>query len=1696
MIIEIWMNGTRYDITQYVNRESISISQTIDATLDSGSFMTNPLKKHAISQTLDLSRPFIRLSRVRITMDKEVYEFVVEEPKRDKVAYSTDPEEELYVHTVKIISQTALLQRRPIPDMTVTQGVGELGLFTRSAAELRRVDMANIQARLPGGWFDDLYINDDYRDPEFTTKALEVNGTEITVPFTISTQSSDPSVINNLTLVEANREYEINMTMQVWNIQRYNPVPEQKDEDARIRIRVYVGGVLQQTHSIFVAGGTTRYTGWSIFATAKDIIPNIVNINRTLKIIPTVPNQAIEIKVSTTGTAYFAGPVGGSGGPYTAADILWLKNAEISVASRDTEITEKIYLDQVVDKVLSIGKVGKEPEFVQGQNTRARLMQIVSPDYMWNNFYMWDALQEIAGYVGALITMNQRAETTQWQPATEGEFAGALNVIEINAGPESFMNYLNWFYANQPVGLFARRYTPELFDFVVGTFDEWNEGKTFVWNETTEALAPTPYTYDANYAAELPPPTALFQGARITVRDWLVAAVHTGDFGYIKARVNDLPTIESNGKKAIITGYNMIASDYSEWIAAFSWPWFSEANLAGPYDYEITNVNQLTVQTQANRKARLTQLAWQSKTYHLAQNGFIFSKYEDLPFTQTTQIKAVATGYNLVASDYSEWLTGFEVRWIQKSSLSSPYTYDEYSYAALPQPPANVNLRARVRVMNWTNNGYVNSPSPHNPALGFIQSSLGAMPFTTTVGTKALVVKYNLVTATSGEYAASNYKLPVTTPELPNYNDVWYAMMNQHTQYFNDLGQSYYAGVVIRTDDGLGNTYWKLEPAGQDDANQGYTLGSITTTYYLSENVEIKPRITVNIPDQGGIISHSDIWFGMQSQHEQLFGDMDLFQYYNGVIRTDDGLGNAYFKLQLAEAGGMRYYESQVTFQYYKTIEQTSQLRRTVTVGDGGNNMDDAMWALQNQHYSDFMHMADSAAAGLVLRADDGFGYTYYKLQLVQAIDNFLYYTSNIQRRYYKSAELLAGNRLTVTVPELPTSYDVMQAFKVQYPQEYEEIDLFQSLGGMVRSDDGLGNIYWKLSEIIQMYAKVVESSTQKPIVEFKFFDDMEQQIAYDAPNEKSDSAVAYFEDYVNAIEINAENIIGDDNAIKVEPYKGGWATLRAIEDGIAQITTGNLGFHTMLKQEKIRKLLIKGIAVNTASHSFPASTVWDITDRVLEKSYWDTLINQSDYTFIGRSSFNKNNTLYYAQGQNKIFNMSFTGTFEPQLIGQPQVIRALYEAVFAKATLQTNENVTTTDPGTTAADDQINIYIEYKQYSQSRTTIYKEDQSGFQTQSMKFYNETARLNEPKALGNHAQNIVNRMGGTNYSKTGIADNIGEIPKIGQPNLKGQVLVVRNVSVKSDHVLYTLNYVQDYAAVSNYVGVPSALRQFEIPMDDMVLRIDKYTEKIIFTDLPEYSDDTIFNDVKRFLNVLKNQKTPSAPTYAFVSFELKNGTLKQVTVPIDVIAMGKTLSINLRMKDNFSAGIKKYTTTINGVVQRWQEDVQYTDIYGRVEQLTVSTHSAGIAPTTARMNAYPLAIGNQGVTEISRVSYEIKKDAREIMAMAQEVTFLSETKDVIIYSGMARFNPLALQDTAEYNIKAAVLNYKPGKNSTIVDLSRITEATITTTVTDTELQIISNLAGQGIVYYEETSLELIMVVFTEGTTITKPYKVRR
>jgi uncharacterized repeat protein (TIGR02543 family) len=691
---------------------------------------------------------------------------------------------------------------------------------------------------------------------------------------------------------------------------------------------------------------------------------------------------------------------------------------------------------------------------------------------------------------------------------------------------------------------------------------------------------------------------------------------------------------------------------------------------------------------------------------------------------------------------------------------------------------------------------------------------------------------------------------------------------------------------------------------------------------------------------------------------------------------------------------------------------------------------------------------------------------------------------------------------------------------------KYEEYTLYDALskiggylGALVRVGDLITERYWKirgtttedfegesildfspyeydLNTVIKIgvrYYENVEATNQRREIYYDFFDNpntFEPVGVYDKAEQ------AELEDYVSAIELNTKNVL---KPLRYSPFRGGWKSLRSL-DGIGQFTTDNIGYETEDLIERPIQVLIKGITSRNAGNTitYSATDVTDITERVLEKRQWDTLPSEADYSYVGKQQLLKNNCLYYIKGDNKIYGMSYYGETEGRVIGQASVTRAIYETVYAVRSLAEEELMTLTgtetnnDPGL-SGDLALLMQVTYSNQTQSRARIYKDDQSGFDTELIKYFNESANVNESDAIGNYAQLIVNRLGGTKHSIKGVVDSLDDIAELGDIDSEGRVYTIIELWL-GKRIKYQYTLVQDYNIISNYIGIQSRHRIEEVSSDSATTRTLRYTSKFIFTDTKETFSTRLIRSEDILGSLLA--ETSDGLTYGYIEFYLSNGEVKKFHLSVDSDSKGKTIEIKWSMPSNYSAGMKRYSI-VKGLDTIWLNlDAPYTDYYGKVNDILFSIYydNAGTLDT----DAYPEATLADGTTLFTIITDTIDKDAGEIIHGLVEIPILSESSKIRVFNGFARWNKIV---EGTDRIRACALNYIPIKNASKVDLSRVSDLAISgsTGFGKLDLSFTLSSACKGIAYYNIDTLDFLLAYiddFTSGAkNITLYYKVK-
>ena len=114
-----------------------------------------------------------------------------------------------------------------------------------------------------------------------------------------------------------------------------------------------------------------------------------------------------------------------------------------------------------------------------------------------------------------------------------------------------------------------------------------------------------------------------------------------------------------------------------------------------------------------------------------------------------------------------------------------------------------------------------------------------------------------------------------------------------------------------------------------------------------------------------------------------------------------------------------------------------------------------------------------------------------------------------------------------------------------------------------------IGSNYYKNTETTQTAREIV----------FEFFDNPEIR---EIIGERNRTELASMMTFVSAIRIKYKNVIKPK---RYSPFKNGFGTLRNLE-GIGKLTTSNIGYFTEENQERIVKVLVKGLAsVSNSPH-------------------------------------------------------------------------------------------------------------------------------------------------------------------------------------------------------------------------------------------------------------------------------------------------------------------------------------------------------------------------------------------------------------------------------------------------------------------------------------------------------------------------------
>lgn len=655
--------------------------------------------------------------------------------------------------------------------------------------------------------------------------------------------------------------------------------------------------------------------------------------------------------------------------------------------------------------------------------------------------------------------------------------------------------------------------------------------------------------------------------------------------------------------------------------------------------------------------------------------------------------------------------------------------------------------------------------------------------------------------------------------------------------------------------------------------------------------------------------------------------------------------------------------------------------------------------------------------------------------------------------RFQSSQPYSVGMRIRTNII-LRNEEDVMR-FMEDYAPNYAD-------GFIVMIQDSVSLSYVKVVE--QYYA-------DKVIVDIIPFDDLAQEYI---PIGVSDSgAQATIDDYAASIEINADNVYSEENQITEI------TTLRSSGD-ITQINYDDIVIPTMFPIGDVVALKVRIPAAITVGGLSKTQGDWiDIDiDRVLPQEYYNTLESMSTYTGVGRFAYSKNNCLYFKQGEKNVHGLAYLGLTTKSMMSVTTYIRGIYEVIIAQLTRDNGDSGVdfedTFDNGTVTRDNEIAVEITYRPYTETNAVVYKSDQTGFEFTTSKFLNETATLNSPDIIGAYTQGIADRSGGTVHSFNGIC-RYDELPSILSTWGDLVLFAVSYSFIDWETVEYQLQYIKDYVFISSYESYNPKVRVYEIPKDTIIDRVIKKNVHIVFDKVESIGT----YNINRFIGHLGGVTTKYTPTLA----ELTHDT-KRTLVPCVSQAVGRVVEFRVSMKDNYSAGLIKYTHE----TFTYQKDYPYTNAFGRVNNTKVNYRLGFLyQPTVTVLNALPSAdLVPYLANSVGIIELEERKDARERSIYSLQFNYLSQNNAIIIYDGIAKFSNVVAQGKGRA-IKWVEVSKLPNRHKRELDTDTIIrDATVV--LNDTQIEIVT-IGINPVVCYDQQSGELLLGDNRKTTTRT-------
>ena len=516
----------------------------------------------------------------------------------------------------------------------------------------------------------------------------------------------------------------------------------------------------------------------------------------------------------------------------------------------------------------------------------------------------------------------------------------------------------------------------------------------------------------------------------------------------------------------------------------------------------------------------------------------------------------------------------------------------------------------------------------------------------------------------------------------------------------------------------------------------------------------------------------------------------------------------------------------------------------------------------------------------------------------------------------------------------------------------------------------------------------------------------------------------SHINEYCTEVRSHAQNLVsslGYARGVITDPGNGLYRSVRS-DKVYVRINEGNAMAVTNAPIYSIESVYC-GIATQNGT-GWQLAPV-EITPYVFEETEYSA--NLSSYA--GGYPYSKQYAIYYTQGAPNLKGLFYKA---PNAISTANFSPFAISNILASVTglnaddidnMLTGElrNGLRENPQWAAA---LVFSITYKPISNHFVSHGKQLYVAGETPYMQLYNQSEKLVESQYYGENLRGVAARLGNIEKERTFILKNINDVPRVGEL-LDGYAISAVSCELYPFDIKCTVGLTKDFNRISEYVGINSQKRMYEISERAAVDRAILIKETLVIGERPAgYNANAyIWRNLNPFYTVFDSDANYNDKISAAIFLAMNSkGELKPPYVCLPVIsrALGNVITLNFAMKDNYSAGNKtEFITSGDKEIQgRWEQDVPYSNYYGRVWFSEIwflhSDIASQLNATDAQLSdlAYKLPdITGTVLTDLSSgavmvYKHLLRKDNRERISYNVELDIKTSREDIIIGSALA------------------------------------------------------------------------------------------